>query len=221
MTPEAGGGHTRAGVLFRGDAPQPGDTAPELPGWPPGVVIDLRTGREGKHGSVLAGEVHHISLASDASMDSLMNAAPGTSLTAIYEKTLTEAAPHFAHIAALIAESTSSVYVHCTAGKDRTGVVIAMLLSAVGVEREEIVADYLRTGENMPAVIARILGVTTDDPLLAALIEQRPEVLACSEPAIRAVLARLEAHDGGAAGWLVANGLSPAQLELLCERLVE
>ena len=216
----AGGGETRAGVLFRSDAPLPGDAAPTLAGWPPCVIIDLRSGREAKQAEPLGGELHHIPLASEASMDSLMHAAPGTSLTDIYNHTLVEAAPFFARIAAIVAEATGAVLVHCTAGKDRTGVVVAALLSAVGVEREAIVADYLSTGVNMPAVIARVMGIATDDPMLSMVISQRPQVLACSEPAIRTVLTTLEAHEGGAGGWLIANGLAPALLDRLCDRLV-
>jgi protein-tyrosine phosphatase len=41
--------------------------------------------------------------------------------------------------------------VHCTVGKDRTGVTIALVLSAVGVDREAVVADYARTEQLLPA----------------------------------------------------------------------
>ena len=41
-----------------------------------------------------------------------------------------------------------AVIFHCTAGKDRTGVGAILLLSALGVDREQIVQDYLKTNEN-------------------------------------------------------------------------
>ena len=45
--------------------------------------------------------------------------------------------------------------VHCAIGKDRTGVLTALLLDAAGVERDEIVADYARTSERMAPIIER------------------------------------------------------------------
>lgn len=56
-----------------------------------------------------------------------------------------------------IADSPGATIVHCAAGKDRTGVVIALALSEVGVERAEIVADYARTAERIRAIFDRLL----------------------------------------------------------------
>ena len=44
------------------------------------------------------------------------------------------------------------VLVHCTVGKDRTGVTVALALAAAGVDREAVVADYARTEQLLPAV---------------------------------------------------------------------
>ena len=48
--------------------------------------------------------------------------------------------------AAILADETP-VFFHCTAGKDRTGVAAALILRALGVSREDILADYLWTNE--------------------------------------------------------------------------
>ena len=45
--------------------------------------------------------------------------------------------------------------VHCTAGKDRTGIVVAVLLRAIGVRRADVLADYLRTEPNLPPAVER------------------------------------------------------------------
>ena len=42
-----------------------------------------------------------------------------------------------------VATARGAVLVHCAAGKDRTGVVVALALDAAGVDRETIVSDYL------------------------------------------------------------------------------
>lgn len=48
-----------------------------------------------------------------------------------------------------IAASDGPVLVHCTAGKDRTGLVVALTLAAIGVEREAILDDYALTEANL------------------------------------------------------------------------
>ena len=108
--------------------------------------------------------------------------------------------------------------VHCAAGKDRTGVLLALVLDAVGVEREAVIADYALSAEHVEAMFRRwtsALGREMPDDLTPHL--PRAEVIAT-------VLARLdEAHGatgrGGAAGWLRANGLEDDALERLRARL--
>ena len=56
-----------------------------------------------------------------------------------------------------IACARGAVLVHCAAGKDRTGVVVALALDAAGVDRATIVADYLATAERIDAIVARLL----------------------------------------------------------------
>lgn len=50
-----------------------------------------------------------------------------------------------------------SVLAHCFAGKDRTGFVIALVLEAIGLDRDNILADYLRSNEAAPELRARIM----------------------------------------------------------------
>ena len=52
-----------------------------------------------------------------------------------------------------IIDLRGSVVVHCAAGKDRTGVLVALALSVAGVEPDEIAADYARTAECRPETI--------------------------------------------------------------------
>lgn len=70
-----------------------------------------------------------------------------------------------------IAEQPSGTLVHCVAGKDRTGVLIALLLTAAEVPRHLIVEDYAATAANMPALLASA-GVD-----LTSLAAQLPSVL--------------------------------------------
>ena len=105
--------------------------------------------------------------------------------------------------------------VHCAAGKDRTGVLLALVLDAVGVEREAVIADYALSSQHVEAMFRRwttAAGREMPDDLTPHL--PRAEVIAT-------VLARLDDEHGrdGAAGWLRANGLDDAVLDRLRERL--
>lgn len=53
--------------------------------------------------------------------------------------------PHLQHLVESIVDGETPLLVHCTAGKDRTGVMIALLLRAVGVPEDVVIADYERS----------------------------------------------------------------------------
>src|SRR6185503_11448128 len=61
----------------------------------------------------------------------------------------------------VMARTDGASLVHCAAGKDRTGVVVALALEVAGVTREAIVADYAQTGERLEAVLGRLRASTT------------------------------------------------------------
>ncbi|MGV9710996.1 tyrosine-protein phosphatase [Gordonia sp. NPDC003424] len=142
--PVAGGGRTRSDVLLRSDAPYPGD---DHPGgdvrWPPSVVIDLRAqGEAVKAGNDWPADVERIStpLFSGARLDRTVERP----LIDVYRDVMGQAAGRVA--AAINAFSLSgSTLVHCAAGKDRTGIVVATILALAGVEAEAIIEDYART----------------------------------------------------------------------------
>jgi protein tyrosine/serine phosphatase len=69
----------------------------------------------------------------------------------------------------LIAHGDGATMVNCTAGKDRTGTVIALALAEAGVERTAIVADYAASGERYAEVMRRHAPAAADQDLSAAL----------------------------------------------------
>lgn len=110
------------------------------------------------------------------------------------------------------------VVVHCTAGKDRTGIVVAMLLDILGVEREVIVADYHVTSGNMAPILERIRSaqVFQDNGLAAApmwIFESHPETM-------RDFLALMSERHGSAEEWALANGLTEAEISRLRDTLL-
>nr|WP_243845402.1 tyrosine-protein phosphatase [Microbacterium halimionae] len=112
------------------------------------------------------------------------------------------------------------VLVHCTVGKDRTGVTVALALAAAGVEREAVVADYAKTESLLPDNRNRIV--------VGALRAAHPharhiEDLATRSPAdvMRRFLAQIDDTHGSAAGYLAAHGMSRSEIELLQNLLIE
>ncbi|MFF3072281.1 tyrosine-protein phosphatase [Kitasatospora sp. NPDC057936] len=81
-------------------------------------------------------------------------------MTGLYRWFVTDrlARERFADVLRLLAAPDGPpLLFHCTAGKDRTGWVSALLLTALGVDREAVVADYLLTNERAAPVVARVM----------------------------------------------------------------
>jgi hypothetical protein len=98
---------------------------------------------------------------------------------------------------------TPPALVHCTAGKDRTGVVVAVLLDLLGVDRKLVVADYLATAQRLDQVIERSVRRPSAqaNPIDPRLLELVPD-------GVLDMLAMLDEH-GGAMAWLAAHGARP------------
>jgi protein tyrosine/serine phosphatase len=116
-----------------------------------------------------------------------------------------------------IARADGAVLVHCAAGKDRTGVVVALALDAAGVQRDAIVGDYLATGERIDAILARLISSPTYRAELDGHDPQRHAPLAGT---IERVLELLDTRFAGSRAWLSSHGLDEADLERLTRRLI-
>jgi protein tyrosine/serine phosphatase len=106
--------------------------------------------------------------------------------------------------------------VHCAAGKDRTGLVVALALEVAGAPREAIVADYALTSERIERIVHRLAGsptyardMVTDDPQHHAA---RPE-------SMRRVLELLDERHGSPAAWLAEHGFGADAAQQLRARL--
>jgi hypothetical protein len=115
-----------------------------------------------------------------------------------------------------IARAEGAVLVHCAAGKDRTGVVVALALDAAGVDRGAIVGDYLATRQRVEAIFARLISSPTYYDELAQIDPQRHAPIPGTMERFFELVDEL--YDGSVP-WLAANGLAPGDLELLRRRL--
>jgi protein-tyrosine phosphatase len=112
------------------------------------------------------------------------------------------------------------VLVHCAAGKDRTGVTVALALSAAGVERDAVVADYARTERFMPeernrAIMARLRALHPESRHLEELTTRSPA------PVMAGLLEDLTTRYGSPVEYLRAHGLTDDELVELRRVLVE
>jgi protein-tyrosine phosphatase len=115
-----------------------------------------------------------------------------------------------------IARARGAVLVHCAAGKDRTGVVVALALDAAGVERAAIVADYMATGERIEGIMERLVSSPTYRAELEGHDAQRHAPV---QEAMERVLELVDERFGGPLAWLRTHGLEAEDVALLRERL--
>ena len=138
---------------------------------------------------------------------------PHLGLVGMYRRILDERGEHLVDVVrAVIDPEGSPVAIGCAAGKDRTGVAIAIILTAVGVPRDLVVADY--------ALSAGFFRAAVDDP---HLVDWRAGPVETESPPeyMEDVLRHLEERHGGALSLLRAGGMTHAEIDRLVEVLTE
>ncbi|MDQ3733510.1 MAG: tyrosine-protein phosphatase [Actinomycetota bacterium] len=125
--------------------------------------------------------------------------------------------------------------VHCAAGKDRTGMVIALALLVAGVRRQEVVADYARSGEVIDKIMLRLASTPTYaadvsdaegnpvtdvnmDPVTWAAIANRQRPRAQT---MERLLEILDERAGGPIQWLTEAGLTAEEQQAVRTRLLD
>jgi len=110
--------------------------------------------------------------------------------------------------AVLTDPSAYPIVVHCSVGKDRTGIVVALVLSVLGVDDEDVVADYAMSGLGAARLVSRLRDRLGDD---AHLLESVLPVLLSAEPdTMRHFLGLVRAEHGSAHGFVGSLGLASA-----------
>ena len=138
----------------------------------------------------------------------------------IYRWMVDECQPQIAAVITLLTEPDALPgLVHCTAGKDRTGVIIALLLGAVGVPHETIVADYTVSEDNLRGEFTE---ETRQRVTAAGLNWDRYQRLLTS-PAefMHELLAYLDTRYDGVQSYLRTIGIDGEQLAILRANLTE
>jgi protein-tyrosine phosphatase len=230
--PTEDGGETRTGSIIRSDNIG-GLTAD---GWRAlarhGVVriVDLRWSEERAQDPPRdmnpAVEVVHVGVlgpsyaesaeffrALDAHVDSVDD--PADHYAYSYVEFLERNRARFAEALAAVAGADGPVVIHCMGGKDRTGLVAALLLRLAGVSLDEIGRDYSISGPNLAGSLDAWLAMALDE----AERQRRVKLSTTPASAMARVIATIEERHGSVAGYLEAGGLREEQLERLRERL--
>jgi protein-tyrosine phosphatase len=245
-TPLRRGGTTRPGVLFRSEALSGLDAAglDALAATSIGVIADFRTPIERGMAPDVLPAARTFDVVELPLLEGAMTGFAQTALTAsdpaaaqaaiaaalaelpplgdLYVSMLGGGAATFTRLARLVAASSdaapTAVLVHCTAGKDRTGVAVALMLDAVGADREAVVSDYSSSAANLDGPWADRMRA-----MIAAMgVPLTPEIdqLVTGTPpeAIEQALAWLD-EQGGSAEYLRGGGLRDEELAALRARL--
>ncbi len=225
--PTADGSVVAAGRLFRADGVHrlAGDDLEVARGLGLRTVLDLRTrGEVESRGTFPAGDLrvawHHLPLITRQwSEDSFERTDSVVEfLSERYVAMLDSGGASIARAVELVATGTPALF-HCAAGKDRTGVLAAVLLGLVGVADEDIAADYHASAGAMARFQAWL---QTEFPEAAdAMTDQPPEYLECPPEAMLGFLSTVRARHGSMAGLASHLGISEEIVAALRPALVD
>ena len=237
--PTVDGRSTRPGVLLRSDNLQ-GLTAADVERLTGelGVrtVVDLRTTGElhlEGEGPLRATFVahHHVPLIpevagepDEAEVDRAVPHRPDragttpTDMTGYYVGYVEDAPQNLARALRLLADAaTGTALVHCAAGKDRTGVVVALALSLAGVHRDAVVADYVASAERIEGVLERLQASVTYGPALA---DVTADLITPEAGSMERFLDHVDRAYGGPHGLAMSIGVDEETVARLGTRLV-
>ena len=185
------------------------------------TVVDLRRDHEVERSPVAAlreagVRVEHRSLIDPAVPALTTPDLVDSTLTERYVSILESSGAQFVAVVALIADAANHPIVfQCAAGKDRTGLVAALVLEVLGVDDEAIVADYAKTAGAMEIIAARLAAQMPDRVPLG------PRIMSAEAATMEATLDWLRTTHGGAEAYLRTNGLRDDEVAALRAALLE
>jgi protein-tyrosine phosphatase len=245
--PTEDGREVRRGRLIRSDSLQDlsaADVRRLVDDFKVRAVADLRTGVEvrGEGPTAMDGEpvveVRHLSLFPEPDEVAAADTTDGpvvlpwqdrdkgmtdeerrNGVSGIYLRYLDDRADSVLSALRLIAGTDGATIVHCAAGKDRTGVVVAIALAEVGVQRDAIIADYALSAERVEAIVARLVARRTyatdlvgDEPV----DKHKPKAVTMER-----LFDAMDERHGGVPAWLRAHGWTDQDAAALRHKLLD
>lgn len=228
--PTGSGGRVRGGLLYRSGTPQFLDLATAralLADTGIRSTIDLRLPHEAKREGrgpldELGVPVHSRPFEITGLIAEDSAVAPMTGADPLVDTYLGYLGSNPATVVRAIADLTRPgvlpTLVHCTVGKDRTGVAIALALSAIGVEREAIVAEYTLGAGDIAASVERLRTMAS---YAAGVDVYPPDAWTADPDVLRRFLAAVDDRHDGVRGLLAAHGAGDEVVARLTDLLVE
>ena len=173
------------------------------------TIIDLRTDSEAEHKPCAYArrsgfEYQHFPITAGSVPPNTLEEVPFTYLQIAQQREAAEAIH-------AIASAETGVLFCCTAGKDRTGVIAALLLSACGVDRQLIIEDY---------VVSRYYNQKRLERYLVEHPETDRRIVLANETSMERFLELFAEHCGGIEQYFEQSGLSTADLALIRRKLL-
>lgn len=209
----AADGIVRRGMIYRSDFPGFAVTDPEiLTSLGLRTVVDLRRSGEIEFECVPWADsgIDHVVCALSAGRESSWHAKYPGYLTHRPEAVVDA-------VRAIMRDRARPALFHCAAGKDRTGVIAALLLDVLGVDDATIVADYVLTDHALADILARL---RKSGPYVRMLADSTDEDQRPLAEAMQTFLDWLHAN-GGAAVWLTKHGAPSEEIAAFRDDLVE
>ena len=212
--------------LFRSDALQdmtPGDSSLAIDELNIGLVVDLRNTneaqRDGRGPLAATGTAyrHYPLLDARGAIPPFTGGDIAGRLTATYQWLVRNSGEGVAEAISSISDALydgRGAVFHCSAGKDRTGLLAALILEALGVDAENIAADYMLTIEVVEGIVQRIKRIEQGSSPTAQTLAPQPS-------AFRVFQETLRDEYGGAAAYLRKHGVTDETLDALRRNLLE
>lgn len=215
----ADGQRVRRGLLYRSDLPVLDEEhRAELDALDLNTVVDLREPEERElRPSSVEGKVARV-LAIPFGLGPLVAADPAKaeSIGALYRAMVLELGDPIAQVVSeLCRPGALPALVHCAAGKDRTGIIIGLVLSALGVDDADVASDYAITADNLDSAFFQDLNADGHN----ARVDLTSLVHADVDEMLH-VLALIREVAGDTRAYLVGHGVDPEDLDRLGELLL-
>jgi len=236
--PVTGGLRIRPHVLYRcqGPASLNNDDRQELASLGIRLVCDLRSEVEraqAMHDWGAATALMNLNLPNDFAsgtgfalrmlLDDSTVAGAKSAMRASYAAMPAAIRPHLAPIVDAICEGRLPALFHCSAGKDRTGVLVALLMLSIGVARDAVISDYMRSesfGHGLRAkgplahAFGTMFGFSVDEQAVTAIVGVDAEYLTAALEAIDAVWGSMD-------GYFASAGVDDRRRNALRETVTE
>ncbi|HUJ05669.1 MAG TPA: tyrosine-protein phosphatase [Streptosporangiaceae bacterium] len=215
---------TRHGVIYRGDSLDsitPGDARMLFDKLGIGAIVDLRTKAETelsgllfpvpryRYSVLVEGRLGHEPFPSDDPAE----------LAKVYLSNLEGGRAAVKGTFDVIADDLRAgvaTLFHCAAGRDRTGIIAALLLGLVGVTDGQIAVDYVQSNRNARKVTKKL----AENPLYANHDAKRPEVILLREQTILGFMRLLREHHGSPRQFCLDSGVSDETIQVIQDRFV-